>query len=265
MIYICVPSHNNAATVGLLLWKVRQVLAAFPREFQLLVADDGSTDSTEEVLSSYGPVLPMSVTKYRTARGYAATVEALLRQALRLTDHPKRDSAIVLNADFSVSPSVLPDLIRGIESGADVVVGEATQRPQSFGRRLVQLSSTWLLKPGLTMPGVQDLLSGVCAIRLVTLKRCLREREGEGEGEGGGGGGGRGGGALLETDGVCARAELVARASTCARQITVLSFAPSSLRNGTVHDRPMSLAMQLYRAGKSLHIPQPEAPVRRAS
>ncbi|MCH6547715.1 MAG: glycosyltransferase [Gemmatimonadetes bacterium] len=255
MIYICVPSHNNAATVGLLLWKVRQVLAAFPREFQLLVADDGSTDSTEEVLSSYGPVLPMSVTKYRTARGYAATVEALLRQALRLTDHPKRDSAIVLNADFSVSPSVLPDLIRGIESGADVVVGEATQRPQSFGRRLVQLSSTWLLKPGLTMPGVQDLLSGVCAIRLVTLKRCLREREGEHGG----------GSALLETDGVCARAELVARASTCARQITVLSFAPSSLRNGTVHDRPMSLAMQLYRAGKSLHIPQPEAPVRRAS
>ncbi len=257
MIYICVPSHNNAATVGLLLWKVRQVLAAFPREYQLLVADDGSTDSTEEVLSSYGGVLPMSVTKYGAPRGDAAVVEELLRQALRLTDRPKRDSAIVLNADFSVSPSVLPDLIRGIESGADVVVGEATQRPQSFGRRLVQLSSTWLLKPGLTMPGVQDLLSGVCAIRLVTLKRCLREREGEG--------GGGGGGALLETDGVCARAELVARASTCARQITVLSFAPSSLRNGTVHDRPMSLAMQLYRAGKSLRIPQPEAPVRRAS
>ncbi len=257
MIYICVPSHNNAATVGLLLWKVRQVLAAFTREYQLLVADDGSTDNTEEVLSSYGRVLPMSVTKYRAARGYAATVEELLRQALRLTDRPKRDSAIVLNADFSVSPSVLPDLIRGIESGADVVVGEATQRPQSFGRRLVQLSSTWLLKPGLTMPGVQDLLSGVCAIRLVTLKRCLREREGEGEGGGGG--------TLLETDGVCARAELVARASTCARQITALSFAPSSLCNGTVHDRPMFLAMQLYRAGKSLHIPQPEAPVRRAS
>ncbi len=261
MIYICVPSHNNASTVGLLLWKVRQVLAAFPREYQLLVADDGSTDSTKEVLSSYGGVLPMSVTKYGAARGYAAVVEELLRQALRLTDHPKRDSAIVLNADVSVSPSVLPDLIRGIESGADVVVGEATQRRQSFGRRLVQLSSTWLLKPGLSMPGVQDLLSGVCAIRLVTLKRCLRE--GEREGEGGGGGGG--GGALLETDGVCARAELVARASTCARQITALSFAPSSLRNGTVHDRPMSLARQLYRAGKSLRIPQPEAPVRRAS
>ena len=60
MIYICVPSQNNATTVGLLLWKVRQVLAAFPREYHLLVADDGSTDHTGEVLSSYGRVLPMS-------------------------------------------------------------------------------------------------------------------------------------------------------------------------------------------------------------
>ncbi len=249
MIYICIPSHDNAATVGLLLWKVRQVLAAFPREYQLLVADDGSTDATEEVLSTYGQVLPMSVTTSHASRGYAITVEELLRQALRLTDRPKRDSAIVLNADFSVSPSVLPDLIRCIESGADVVVGEATQRPQSLGLRLVHRSSTWLLKPGLTLPGVQDLLSGVCAIRLVTLKRCLQDREG----------------ALLETDGVCARAELVARASTCARQITALSFAPSSLRKDTTDERPMSLAIQLFRAGKSLRIPQPEAPVRRAS
>ena len=90
MIYICVPSQNNATTVGLLLWKVRQVLAAFPREYQLLVADDGSTDATGEVLSSYGRVLPMSVTKHPVSRGYAATVEELLRQALRLTDRPKR-------------------------------------------------------------------------------------------------------------------------------------------------------------------------------
>ena len=190
MIYICVPTHNDAKTVGLLLWKVRQVLAEFPREYQLLVANDGSDDATGELLESYAKVLPMSVTTCRTSRGYAATVEELLRQALRNSGHPKRDCAIVLNADFSVSPRVLPDLIKGVESGADVVVGEATQRHQSFGRRLVQRMSTWLLKPGLQLPGVRDLLSGVCAMRLVTLKRCFRDDEGP----------------LLQTDGVCARA-----------------------------------------------------------
>lgn len=249
MIYICVPSHNNAKTVGLLLWKVRQVLAEQPREYQLLVANDGSDDATDEVLAAYAKVLPMTVTTYRASRGYAATVEELLRQALRATDRPKRDYAILLNADFSVSPAVLPDLIKGMESGADLVIGEATGRHLSLPRRLVQRSSRWLLRPGLKIPGVNDLLSGVCAIRLVTLRRSLRDHEG----------------ALLETDGVCARAELVARASAYARQIVAVTLDPASLRNGWGRDRPLALALQLFRAGRTLKVHPPEVDVRRAS
>ena len=40
MIYVCIPSHNEAPTVGLLLWKIRQVFSGFPREYHLLVVDD---------------------------------------------------------------------------------------------------------------------------------------------------------------------------------------------------------------------------------
>jgi len=108
MIYICVPTHNDAKTVGLLLWKVRQVLAEFPSEYQLLVVNDGSDDATGELLESYSKVLPMSVTTYQTSRGYAAAVEELLRQALRNSDHPKRDCAIVLNADSASRPGSCP-------------------------------------------------------------------------------------------------------------------------------------------------------------
>jgi glycosyltransferase involved in cell wall biosynthesis len=249
MIYICVPTYNNAKTVGLLLWKVRQVLAEFPRDYQLLVVNDGSNDSTEEVLRSYAHVLPLSVTTYPTARGYSATVEELLRQALRNSDRPKRDCAIVINGDFSVSPGVLPEMIKSVESGADLVVGEANRRSQSFGRRLLQRVSAWLLRPGVQMPGVEDLLSGVCAIRLVTLKRCLRDGEG----------------ALLQTEGVCARAELLARAGACARQITALPLSGTHLRNGSMRGGLIGLAMQLFRAGRALSIPRPEAAVRRAT
>jgi len=32
MIYVCVPVHNEVSTVGLVLWKVRQVFTAFERE-----------------------------------------------------------------------------------------------------------------------------------------------------------------------------------------------------------------------------------------
>ena len=74
MIYVCIPSYNEAPTVGLLLWKVRQVFAGFPREYQLLVLDDGSNDLTAEVLERYTRVLPLTVTRHRERLCYAASV-----------------------------------------------------------------------------------------------------------------------------------------------------------------------------------------------
>src|SRR6476661_8727347 len=101
MIYVCIPSCDEAPTVGLLLWKVRQVFAAFPREYQLVVADDGSTDNTREVLEPYSRVLPLTILRHEQRQGYAASVEHLLRDVVERTDRPKRDSAILLHADFA--------------------------------------------------------------------------------------------------------------------------------------------------------------------
>src|SRR5919112_1527105 len=124
MIYVCIPSFDEAPTVGLLLWKIRQVFAAFPREYQLLVLDDGSADTTGEVLEPYARVLPLTIVRHTERKGYAASVEALLRQAVELTDRPKRDTAIIMHADFAHNPQTIPDLVRRIDSGADMVVAE---------------------------------------------------------------------------------------------------------------------------------------------
>src|SRR3954470_12051762 len=110
MIYVCIPSYNEAPTVGLLLWKIRQVFASFPREYQLLVLDDGSADSTAEVLEPYARVLPLTVMRHGERQGYAAAVETLLRKAVDLTDRPKRDTAILMHADFTHNPQTIPDL-----------------------------------------------------------------------------------------------------------------------------------------------------------
>ncbi|MGH7512216.1 MAG: glycosyltransferase, partial [Gemmatimonadales bacterium] len=110
--------------MGLLLWKIRQVFASFPREYQLLVLDDASTDTTSEILEPYARVLPLTVIRRSQPQGYAASVEELLRKAVDLTDRPKRDTAILMHADFAHNPQIVPDLVRRIESGADLVVAE---------------------------------------------------------------------------------------------------------------------------------------------
>lgn len=248
MIYICVPSHNDARTVGLVLWKIRQVFGELPREYQVLVADDGSTDDTATVLNDYEPVLPMSVIRHDTRLGYAETVEHLLERAVELTDRPKRDAAIVVPGDFGVSPGVIPDLVRRIESGADLVVAEGRGRPRSPVGRLVGRMANWLLSPGLSVPGVGDLLSGVLAVRLVTLKRCMR-----GQAHG-----------FLLSDGLSARAELVARTASEARQISTVAVEPREVRNPPFSQRPLLEAFNLFRTGRTIDIPPPRTAVQGA-
>src|SRR5436190_18031454 len=174
MIYVCVPAHNEARTVGLVLWKVRQVFTAFPREYQLLVADDGSSDGTGVVLASYAKVLPLTVVTHRERQGYAKSLEELLRLALQRTDHPKRDCAITLHADFVHSPESMEEMVKRIESGADLVVAEqnrALGRTRSWPERLARLWAPRLLRVG---GAVQDSVSGFIALRLIVLRQATQ-------------------------------------------------------------------------------------------
>jgi glycosyltransferase involved in cell wall biosynthesis len=249
MIYVCTAAHNNAATVGLVLWKVRQVFSAFPREYQFLVADDASTDSTGEVLESYQRALPLTLVRNQARRGYAATVEALLRDALARSDRPKRDVAITMHPDFEVSPEALPLLAKAMESGADLAVAEDADAVGSLAQRLVRRSAPWLLRPGVRVPGVKDFLSGVCAVRLSTLRYCLNACRD----------------ALLKTDGPCARAELVARTAAVARQISVVPTPPWTGPSARTRGSALGLAVALFRAGRRLRVPAPAVEVKRAS
>ena len=250
MIYVCIATHNHMSTVGLLLWKIRRVFQEFPREYHILVVDDASSDGTVETLETYQRALPMTVVPAPNRRGYAASIEALLQESLRRTDRPKRDCVVMLPADFGVSPAALPELVKRFESGADVVVGEATDGAASLGMRLVRRTAPWLLRPGLSLPGLRDLISGVCVVRLVTLKNCFRDRPGT----------------LLDTDGGCAHAELVARVASSARQIVAIPVSAGSTRlpaRSAGPENAMRLAFNLFRAGRRLSIPAPAATIQR--
>jgi glycosyltransferase involved in cell wall biosynthesis len=240
MIYVCIPSFDEGPTVGLLLWKIRKIFEEFPREYQLLVADDASTDQSAEILEPYTKVLPLTVIRHPARRGYARSVEELLSLALERTDRPKRDSAIVMHADFSHSPQFLPDFVRRLESGADMVVGEATiEGEPSRGRRLVRRWAPLLLRRAVKVPGVTDTVSGFMAFRLMTLRNAMRGPSGK----------------LLTSEGWAANAELIGRAAQQARRIeTVPVIERHDLRQRESRIQPWETARQVWRAGGSIRL-----------
>lgn len=201
MIYICIPSHDEGPTVGLLLWKVRKVFAELGREYQFLVADDASTDDTSARLAPYTKVLPLTVVRHRSQRGAAASAEALLRLAAERSDRPNRDCAVVMHADFTHGAEHVPELVRRIDSGADLVVGEATlEGVRSRSDRWLRHWAPRLISAGI--PKVHDLASGFLAVRLGTVGQALP-----------------GTGGAVTASGWAGNAELIARLASQSRRI----------------------------------------------
>jgi hypothetical protein len=231
MIYVCVPAHNEASTVGLVLWKVRQVFTAFEREYQILACDDASTDATGDVLASYARVLPLTVIQHRARQGYARSLEELLRVALQRTDRPKRDCAITLHADFVHGPETMEEMVKRLESGADLVVAEQSRRQgvSTWQERWVRQWAPRLLRVG----GVKDSISGFLALRLIVLRQATKGGEA----------------ALLRTEGWSANAELLAHLSVHARRMEVVpSAARYDLKQRASRSKPWQ---QLVAAWKS--------------
>lgn len=176
MLYICIPAYNEASTIGVLLWRIRKVLQDFDREYALLVYNDGSDDATAETLQPYTSVLPLSVLGTQQRLGYAAAVDALIRDAVRRTSYGRRDAMVLMQGDFTDQPEHLPELVRRFEGGADIVLAErSTESEPAHVRRLRRLGG-WFLRALASPPAVQDPFGSFRLFRVSVLRDLLKAR-----------------------------------------------------------------------------------------
>ena len=239
MLYISIPSYNEASTVGLLLWRLRSVMQEFAREYEILVYNDGSTDGTAETLKSYEEVLPLTVLGGEQHLGYGRALDALVRAAAERTRYPRRDALVTMQADFTDRPEDLPELFKRFEGGADIVVAERQVTPAWPGpARMLQRVAPLVTRPFLEIPNVKDPFGTLRAYRITVLRDLLKA----------------GGTApVVAYDGWSANVELLVRASKFARRIESVSCSPRyELRPRPTRVRPWHGALALFRSARAL-------------
>jgi hypothetical protein len=265
MIYIGIPAHNEAQTIGVLLWRIRKVFLQFPREYELIVYDDASTDETADVLRPYSEVLPLTVIRGERRLGNAGALDVICRTAAQRTRYARRDALVTMQGDFTDQPEHLPDLIRRFEGGADLVVVEqvapgtaatpaagappgaaattptatpATSAPLPTAVRRLRRAVPWLVRAFVKVPGVGDPFSAFRLYRISFLRDAMKALGQDTP--------------LVTQDGWAANAELLLRTAPLARRVETVSLAPRyDLRQRESRVRPFADALRLYKFGRA--------------
>lgn len=213
MLYLAIPTYNEVATIGVLLWRLRTVLTEFPREYEVVVYDDASSDETATVAEQYREVMPVVVLRGREHLGYSGATNALLKYVAGATRYPKRDAVLLMQGDFTDPPSMVPEFARHFEGGADLVVGERSvvaDAPKSV-KRLFK-AAHWALRPFVRVEGVSDLTASMRLMRITALRDAIRATDDA---------------PLLEGDSWSANADLLLHLAPYARRVESVPVEPT--------------------------------------
>jgi hypothetical protein len=152
-ISILLPAYNEALRIEQCVKKVERAVSSFSSSYEIIVAEDGSTDGTDRIvatLAETNPNLSFLHSPIRLGKGKA--IKKALRQA-------KGDVIVFMDVDLAANLKHLPQIVqlakeqRGMAIGSRHVKGARVQRP--FSRTLFSLTYN-LLARVLFRDGVHD-------------------------------------------------------------------------------------------------------------
>ncbi len=129
LVSLVIPVYNEQANLPELVRRCVAVGATLRCDYELVLVDDGSADDSAQTITEAAERDPHVVGVLLNRNyGQHAAVLAGLAQA-------RGDVVVTLDADLQNPPEEIPNLLAGIEAGADVVSGVRRRRKDTLFRR----------------------------------------------------------------------------------------------------------------------------------
>lgn len=177
MLWIIVPAYNEEEDLPKLLSKINKELSNKDLEYRLLVLDDGSTDSTPQILEKYKSKINLESMRHPINRGLGETErDAFEYVAMRCAPE---DIIIRVEADDTHEPKYIFSLLKKLEEGYDVV---NTSRFQPGGgqmgvdgyRTLISRAANLFMQFVFGIPNTRDYSCGFRAYRARVIQDAIR-------------------------------------------------------------------------------------------
>ncbi len=155
MVSIIIPAYNEAGSIRDVVGKIHETLAKSGSEYEIIVVDDGSSDGTAAKLVGQSAL----ILTHPENKGYGASLKTGIRSA-------KGDVIVIMDADGTYPPEMIPELLSGMDEGYDMVVGARTGRDVNIP--LFRRPAKFILKKladYLSETKIPDLNSGLRAFR----------------------------------------------------------------------------------------------------
>lgn len=171
-VHVVLPAYNEAASLPALLRRIAEV--ALTQPLTTWVVDDGSSDATADTVAGISG-LDVRLVRHPVNLGLGQAVQSGLRAVLAAAQSD--DIVVVMDADDTHDPAMIPTLGREITAGADVVIcsrfvegGDDATAP--LRRRILSRGAAVLFHHTLRVDGVRDFTSGFRAYRVSLLRRA---------------------------------------------------------------------------------------------
>ena len=175
---VILPVYNEGSVLGDLITRLSDVLSS--TSHLLIVVDDGSTDEGVNTLPSQDNIM---VIRHEKNKGLGEAIKTGLLTALANTPNGE-GVVIVMDADNTQPPELIPRMLAEIESGFDVVIAsrfknEAVVQGVTVFRQLMSHGASWLFRLFLPIKNVKDYTCGYRVYRLKLVKEAFETFHGD--------------------------------------------------------------------------------------